>query len=83
MAIKQEVALTDIAQPRSQSYAFLPTEHEARIVKTRGIRAVAFYGPILALLITFAAASQRPQGYQANLASDDFVTHYVSNLPPQ
>jgi hypothetical protein len=83
MAIKREVALTDIAQLRSQSYAFLSTEQEPRIVKARRIRAVAFYGPLLVLLITFAATSQRPQGYQANLASDDFVTHYISNLRPQ
>jgi hypothetical protein len=43
---------------------------------------IAFYGSILALLIAFAATSQRPPANQANLSSDDFVTHYVSNPLP-
>jgi hypothetical protein len=81
MAIKQEVALTNIAQLRLQSYAFLSTKEERRIARTWRIGAVAFYGPILDLLIAFAATSQGPQAYQANLASDDFVTFYVSNSP--
>jgi hypothetical protein len=79
MAIKQEVALTDIAQLRSQSRALLSTKEERQIARTWRIGAVAFYGPIL--LIAFAATSQRPQAYQANLASGDFVTHYISNGP--
>jgi hypothetical protein len=74
-------ALTNIAQLRSQPYAFLSTKEDRRIARTWRIGAVAFYGPILALLIAFAATSQRPQAFQANLASDDFVTHYVSNRP--
>jgi len=81
MGIKQEVALTNIAQLRLQSYAFLSTKEERRIASTWRIGAVVFYGPMLALLIAFAATSQRPQAYQANLASDDFVTHYISNWP--
>jgi hypothetical protein len=81
MAINQEVALTDITQLRLQSYAFLSTKEERRIARIWRIGAVAFYGPILALLIAFAATSQRPKAFQANLASDDFVTHYVSNRP--
>jgi hypothetical protein len=78
MTIKQEVALTDIAQLRSQSRAFLSTKEERRIARRWRIGAVAFYGPIMVLLIAFAATSQRPQ---ANLASDDFVTYYISNGP--
>jgi hypothetical protein len=73
--------LTDIAQLRLQSYAFFLTKEERRIARTWRIGAVAFYGPVLALLIAFAATSQRPQAYQANLASDNFVTYYVSNSP--
>jgi hypothetical protein len=73
--------LTDIAQLRLQSYAFLSTKEERRIARTWRIGAVAFYGPVLALLIAFAATSQRPQAYQANLASDNFVTYYVSISP--
>ncbi|MCK1387763.1 hypothetical protein [Bradyrhizobium sp. 21] len=73
--------MTDIAQIRSQPHAFLSTEQEGRTATTSRIGPVAFYGLILTLLIGFAATSQRPREYQANLASDDFVTHYVSNPP--
>jgi hypothetical protein len=73
--------LTNIAQLRLQSRAFLSTKEERRIARTWKIGAVAFYGPILALLIAFVATSQRPQAYQANLASDDLVTYYISNWP--
>jgi hypothetical protein len=74
--------LTNTAQLRKQSYAFLLTEDEQRVVRRWRIGVIAFYGSILALLIAFAATSQRPPANQANLSSDDFVTHYVSNPLP-
>ncbi|WP_139069893.1 hypothetical protein [Tardiphaga robiniae] len=40
---------------------------------------IAFYGSIL--LIALAATSQRPQADQPDLASDDFVTYYMSSPP--
>jgi hypothetical protein len=58
-----------------------PTKQEPRVVRPWRIPAVAFYSAIAVLLIAFAATSQQPRAYQANLASDDFVTHYISKPP--
>jgi hypothetical protein len=80
-AIKQEVALTDIAQLEKQPYSLLASEQEHQTISAWRLRLIAFYGSLLALLIAFGATSQAPRERQADLASDDFVTHYVSNPP--
>jgi hypothetical protein len=73
--------LTDIAQPATKPYNFLAREEEQRLISTWRLGLIAFYGSLLALLIAFAAISPAPREPQADLASDDFVTHYVSNPP--
>jgi hypothetical protein len=80
-AIKQEVALTDIAQQGRQSHGFLASDQEQRLIAMWRLGVVAFYGSLLALVIAFAAISKAPRERQANLASNDFVTHYISNPP--
>ena len=71
--------MTDIAQLGKQPYALPEYDKEQRIIGTWRLRLVAFYGSLLALLIAFAAMSQAHRERQADLASDDFVTHYISN----
>lgn len=73
--------MSDIAQPGRQSYVFLVSDEDQRIIATWRLRAIAFYASLLALMIACAAMSTTPRELQADLASDDFVTHYISNPP--
>lgn len=71
--------MTNTAQLRARSYAFLSTEDERRVVARWRTGVIAFYGSIL--LIALAATSQRPQADQLDLASNDFVTYHMSSPP--
>lgn len=73
--------MTDIAQLKKQPYAFMTSEQERRTMTTWRFGLVAFYGSIAALMIAFGATSQAPREFQRDLASDDFVTHYISSPP--
>ncbi|MGY4511921.1 hypothetical protein [Bradyrhizobium sp. USDA 3650] len=73
--------MTDIAQQGRQSQRFLASDQEQRLVSMWRLGVVAFYGSLLALVIAFAAMSKAPRERQTNFASDDFVTHYISNPP--
>lgn len=73
--------MSDIAQPEQQSYVFLASDEDQRIIGTWRLRVIAFYASLLALVIACAAMSTAPRERQADLASDDFVTHYISNPP--
>ncbi|TYL81256.1 hypothetical protein [Bradyrhizobium cytisi] len=73
--------MTDIVQLENKPYYFLAPDEELRIISTWRLRLIAFYGSLLALLIAFAATSQAPREPQADLVSDDFVTHYIFNPP--
>ncbi|MET4274442.1 MULTISPECIES: hypothetical protein [unclassified Bradyrhizobium] len=73
--------MTDIAQQGRQSQRFLASDQEQRLVAMWRLGVVAFYGSLMALVIAFAAISKAPRERQANLASNDFVTHYISNPP--
>ncbi|MDE5462206.1 hypothetical protein [Bradyrhizobium sp. CSS354] len=53
--------MTDIAQLEKKSHLFLAPEEEQRLIRTWRLRAIAFYGSLLALLIVFAAMSQAPR----------------------
>ncbi|WP_129590926.1 hypothetical protein [Bradyrhizobium shewense] len=73
--------MTDIAQLQLQSNDVLSRKEKRRIVTAWRIGVVAFYGSLLALVIAFAATTERPQVDQAYLLSDDFISHYVSPRP--
>lgn len=73
--------MTDIAQQGRRSHGFLASDQEQRLVAMWRLGVVAFYGSLLALVIAFAAITKAPRERQANLASDDFVTQYISNPP--
>ena len=73
--------MTDIAEQGRQSHGFLASDQEQRLVAMWRLGVVAFYASLLALVIAFAAMSKAPRERQANLAFDNFVTHYLSNPP--
>jgi hypothetical protein len=77
-ATKQEVALTVIAQKLSP--AFFPTGEHRRVTRRWRFAVVAFYGPILAGLIMFAAV--RPPSHATGASEVPAVQFAGGRIEP-
>lgn len=73
--------MADIAQLEKRPRALPSYDEERRFIAIWRLRLVALYGALLALSIAFAAMSQAPLERQADRASDDSVSHSISNPP--